>query len=264
MANWLKALFREIRPNFLYDVTKWVVRIVLIGMAMLIAASYLFIQWFQLQPASLWAALVLFAVALFLMFAAPAIINKYQKRLNPTATREEPNAENTQAVEELNDHIKKLEEEKAANKWLLDLAKRDKTNISQYVHVLNGSVDYKGLAELSPYIEISFRIINASVYSITIDKNIEDGAVYLSDVELNPKMTKIDGSLRNISRGEREVRLLVIKQWLTPTEVERINNPRPDDKLYFSRLSLTIRGGNGDEEVRPERLSLPSSILVED
>lgn len=150
-----------------------------------------------------------------------------------------------------------------SNKWLHELAARDKNNVSRYVYIIFDRIDYEGLAELSPYIEIIFYIINASVYIINIDKNIEDGAVYLNGVELNPKQAKIDGSLKYISRDDRgEKKLLVIKQWLTPTEVARIRNPLPDDKLYFSRLKLIVNGAYDTEGVLPQRLSLPSSVPV--
>lgn len=151
----------------------------------------------------------------------------------------------------------------AALKWLGVIAERDKSQISQYVYIFFLNVNYEGLNALQPYIEIVFYVINASVYNVTIDKGIKDGAVYLDGEELNPREATIKGSLQNISRDDRsEKRLLVIKQRLTDKEVQRIRNPLPDDKLSFDRLHLEVRGADGDQGVGAQRLSLPSSIPI--
>jgi hypothetical protein len=149
-------------------------------------------------------------------------------------------------------------------KWLRESADRDKSNINNYVYIIFHRVDYAGLDDpYKPYIEIYFKIINASVYRITISKNIEDGAVYLNqDHDLNSNDAKIDGSLQNISRDENELRWLVIKQRLAPGEAERIKNPQPGDKLIFGRLHLNVKGKNGYYETDWQRLHLPSEIPI--
>lgn len=291
----LKEIYREIRPNFLYDITKWLVKVMLVGLAVLMAASYFFIQWLQSQPASLWAALGLFAVALLMVFTAAALVNKYQRRSQPAGavndsgvsqnTARDLNVESA-TIEELRNRVEQLEQErtitaeqhrasiqrlsdeletlKTKYKWLRELAEKDKKHISKYVYILFHRVRYEGLNELSPYIEIVFRIINASVFPITIDNDIKDGAIYLNHIELNPKMTKIDGSLQYIPRDEREPSFLVIKQWLTPTEAKHISTitSSSDDKLYFGNLRLDVRGASNDLEVEPQRLSLPSNVSL--
>lgn len=150
------------------------------------------------------------------------------------------------------------------DKKLHEIAESDKRRISKYVWIIYRRVEYEGLTATDPYIEIIFDIINASVYSISIDKKIEQGAVYLNNEELNPQQTKIDGSLQNISRDDRgdSRGVLVIKQWLTPTLAARIRNPLPDDELHFSRLSLIVKGADDSEGIAPQRLSLPRSIPI--
>lgn len=148
--------------------------------------------------------------------------------------------------------------------WLRQIADNDKRNISRYVYIIFRKVSYEGLnAELQKYIEIYFDIINASVYSITIDKTIQGGAVYLNNEELNPNSTTIDGSLHNISRDERGDRpFLVIKLRFTPTEAERIRNPLPEDKLHFNRLWINVKAENTNSDEQPKRLCLPSEIPI--
>lgn len=149
--------------------------------------------------------------------------------------------------------------------WLQKLAERDKSNISRYVYVIFSEVNYKGLNELDPYIEIGFYIINASVYDITIDKNIQDGAVYFNELKLNPKQTEVLGSLQHISRDDRgERRELVLQQWLTKDVAERVKHPLPGDKLFFNRLHLNVQGADSNQGIRAQRLSLPSSISIEE
>jgi len=148
------------------------------------------------------------------------------------------------------------------DKWLHAIAEGDKRNINRQVHIVFLKVDYAGLAEITQYVEIIFKVINASVYHITIDKQIQDGAVYLNNTKLNPKQTEILGSLENIARGEQEKRLLVIQQWLTPAEAERISKPLSDDKFNLSRLSLRVSGGYDGADVKSQRLFLPSSVPI--
>ena len=148
-------------------------------------------------------------------------------------------------------------------KWLHELAEQEKRNISRYVYINFREVQYLGLEELSPYVEIVFDIINASIYVITIDRNIEDGAVHLNSARLNPKQTEILGPLQYISRNDRgEQKVLIIKQWLSPTEAERIKHPQPGDKFYFGSLRLIVKGADETKGVTAQRLSLPSSIDI--
>jgi hypothetical protein len=159
---------------------------------------------------------------------------------------------------------KSLESDLGALKWLKELADRDKSNIGRYVYILFRKIKYEGLDELDPYIEIIFDIINASVYDITIDKNILSGAVYFNSLKLNPKQTEILGSIQNISREDRgEGRLLVIQQWFPNKDVaERIRKPQPGDVLRFNTLSLTVNAGDGNPEVRSQRLTLPDVPII--
>jgi hypothetical protein len=219
----------------------------------------------------------------------------------PTPKEENLNTENSRVAEQLNERIEELEREKTALEkardyasnlyerarkeietkdiqissrdseletlkskygWLHEQAERDKRGISKYVYIIFSKVKYEGLDEIEPHIEIFFNIINASVYSIIIDKDIKGGAVYFNSTELNPKQAKIDGSLHPISRGENEKRFLVIKQWVSPELAKRIKNPQPNDELYFNRLWLSVSGGESNPEVVPGRLSLPSSIPI--
>ena len=146
--------------------------------------------------------------------------------------------------------------------WLRDLAQGDKTNFNGYVYIIFRNVRYEGLDEIEPYIEIFFDIINASVYPIIIDKDIEDGAVYFNDIRLKPKLAELDGSLHFISRDDRKQRLLVIRQGVLPELAKRLKERLPDDKLFFNRLHLQVRAKVGDTETRPQRLSLPESVSI--
>jgi uncharacterized small protein (DUF1192 family) len=162
---------------------------------------------------------------------------------------------------DLNDQA--LEALKTNYRWLYEIAERDKRHINSYVYIIFRKVNYRGLDEIEPYIEVIFDIINGSVYNIIIDKDIKDGAVYFNNTPLNSKQTEIDGSLHSISRNENERRFLVIKQWVSPELAKRIKNSQPDDKLFFNRLWLNVRDADSNSEVRPQRLSLPSEIAIE-
>ena len=197
-------------------------------------------------------------LAAFLHFAAVYIsyrgINKSAKKNlgTPNVTSEQ-----LQKLERENAELQTFKEQ---NYWLYELAQRDKNNVGRYVYVFFSHIKYEGLTELDPYLEIYFDIINASVYNISIDKTIQDGAVYFNHLKLNPKQTEILGPIQYISREDRgEQRQLIIQQWLAKDVAERIRNPKPDDKLHF-RLTIYVRGADDTQGVREQRLSLPSSI----
>lgn len=234
-------------------------------------------------------------VALGTTVIAASVLRYFKRRANSGLTAKEPTA---LAAIQLSERVEELEREKVAlekaregaselyekarnendtlqmvitsrikelesYKWVHDIANRDKSNIGRYVYIIFRNVRYEGLDEIESHIEIVFNIINASVYNIIIDKDIENGAVYFNDLELNPKQAKLDGSLHSISRDDRgEVRVLIIKQWVSPELAKRIKNPQPNDKLSFNRLWLNVRAAN-NSEIKPQRLSLPPEIPVE-
>lgn len=146
--------------------------------------------------------------------------------------------------------------------WLRGLAQNERANFNGYVYIIFSKVKYEGLDKIEPYIEIFFDIINASVYPIIIDKNIEDGAVYFNDIRLKPKLAELDGSLHIISRDDRKQRFLVIRQGVFPELAKRIKERLPDDKLFFNRLHLQVRAKVDGTETSPQRLSLPESVSI--
>lgn len=204
-------------------------------------------------------------LAAFLNFAAVYISNRgTRKSSNKNLSTPNVMSEQLQKLGRENAELKTdnaaLKTFKEQNYWLSELAERDKNNVGRYVYVFFSNIKYGGLTELDPYLEIHFDIINASVYNISIDKTIQDGAVYFNNLKLNPKQTEILGSLQYISRDDRgEQRQLIIQQWLAKDVAERIRNPKPDDKLHF-RLTIYVRGADNTQGIREQRLSLPPSV----
>jgi hypothetical protein len=166
-------------------------------------------------------------------------------------------------AETLSREAKASSEKLASLKWLEESAERDKNTISGHVHIIFQKVNYEGISNARrPYIEIVFYVINASVYNITIDNKIHGGAIYLNNDDLNPNDATIHGTLQNITRDERELRPLVIKQRLASGEAADIRNPQPGDKLRLGMLHLAVRGKRGDYETEWQRLHLPSEIPI--
>lgn len=299
----IKPIVREIRGNALWDAIKfilWIAGSALVNTG----ALAILVRYFSAIALDVWLIIGVFILSFLFIGIGFLIARRQRKQHETkTPAAESLNAEHAKTLEQLNERIGELEREKAALEkarenagnlyerarqdivtkdiqissrdseletlkskygWLHQQAEQDKRSIGKYVYIIFSKVKYDGLDEIDPHIEIFFNIINASVYDIVIDKEIQNGAVYFNNTELNPKQAKLDGSLHSISRGENEQRHLVIKQWVSPELAKRIKNPQPDDKFHFNRLWLNVKGRDDNIEVEPQRLSLPSSIPIKE
>lgn len=147
-----------------------------------------------------------------------------------------------------------------SQKWLHDLAERDKREIDKYVVAKDPSVHYGGLRADLPYIVITFRVFNYSIHPISIDPKDVKGSIYRNEQELSGNL-KMEGDVINLSRDGSHWEL-AIKQWIDPIEAELLVNPLRDIQLKFDKLKIIIKGGDGTSGIEPRRLRLPSAIPV--
>lgn len=147
-----------------------------------------------------------------------------------------------------------------SNKWLYEIAERDKREIDKYVVAKDPVVFYAGLRDDYPYFVITFKVFNYSVYPISIDSKDVKGSIYRNDKELSGNL-KMEGDVINLPRDGNHWDLAV-KQWVDPREAELLVNPLLDIHLKFDRLIIIIKGGEGTSGIEPKRLRLPSFIPV--
>ncbi|HVF43391.1 MAG TPA: hypothetical protein VM936_10295 [Pyrinomonadaceae bacterium] len=149
-----------------------------------------------------------------------------------------------------------------ADRWLRELAERDKREIDKYVVAREPSIDYSGLDATVPYFVITFKVANYSVHPISIDAQDVKGAIYRNDEEISGNL-KIVSHIGNLSRGD-EPMTLALKQWVSPEEVTLIVNPMLDTVLKFDRLRITIKAGDDALKIQPKLLRLPSGIPIKE
>lgn len=233
MANLLKSLFEDIRPNLLYDIAKY---LAFGAIAMIVAGVAFLYRYVRGYPRDLVLITFVFAVAFLLMILAVAIA-RYMRRKE---SKSPPNKE----------LVKGTVTEPGAYQWLHDMADRQAREIARHVELEKPFTWEHRLSDAIPSIGFKFPVRNYSVLDIGIDERVK-GEIYYDGVRLvEPIIVRYAD--RDISF--RQLGGISIEQRLTPTEANHI--AKMQGTFHFSALEITITGGTGFPQVIPRRLGI--------
>lgn len=142
-------------------------------------------------------------------------------------------------------------------KWLQDVAERDRQQIEWAVQITDCSLD-GGYTSPTPHVIFRFQIFNGSVFPVSIDRKI-DGHISYGSRRLKGELT-LGGKWTTGNLKPRYSTTVEIFQWLEPDdaamlEAER-NKLQTSHETYFKfeYLIVTIKGGDGFEKVIPKPL----------
>lgn len=197
---------------------------------------------------------ILIGVAVFLVVAISVnllslAIVRYHRPV--TGVREEPTLSDDPTTQPQDVSIER------ANARLLEIAESDKRNIQNALSVGEPEIHYELLKEV-PFVDFTFRVFNGSVYSISLDTQV-DGYISFRKQQLLGFM-QIVRSFKNLAHGYSGE--FTVRQQLSRLEAEFISNAHePDaDYFYLQQLKVKINGGDYCSEVESKRLNLPDLI----
>lgn len=270
-SNRLMAVIRSILPNATWDGIKKAITdspryygSVVGWWTLLSAASFALYLRLRGIPSDLLGILII-AFLLFLFLSISFVFGKLKGRESTPAIETAPpsieiaptdETKHAREVKELHSRIKELETEKDANKWLLDLAEREKYSIQTAVIITGVKVLLKPDNEPNPYVDFVFTVFNGSVYTISLEFDLSR-SIWFTGSELSGRV-KLEAN-EVIYAAHTDFKSFVVRLILTPTETEMIKNaPYPNDVFSFGELRATIIGSDQPSDVRAARLFLPS------
>jgi hypothetical protein len=137
------------------------------------------------------------------------------------------------------------------DRWLHDIAEAQAADISSYVKIERVTMIMPPSAH--PVINFYLYIRNSSNYPVTLD-DPEGRSIAFGGKPLSYPITVLSNELKGCQ--PLEVRMLSIEQPLRREEAEHISECGDNARIYFSLdgLKITIRGGDGFTQVKPQRL----------
>jgi hypothetical protein len=143
--------------------------------------------------------------------------------------------------------------------WLHQIAKFQEESIHVAIRVLDCTLLYKDLESAAPLVNFNFHILNASVHSVAVEKNI-DGWVDFAGRRLGGHLRRTDsyGPL-----GQGQSGYFVITQWLSKEELAMIMSSDSQCMYSFENLEVGVRGDERfpeDRKVTPQRLEIRCRI----
>lgn len=230
MAKSPKPFFAQIRPNLLYDVSKYIAFTVV---SLLAATAVFLYRFLRGYPRDLILIGTMFVGAFLLMIVAVAIA-KFAKRSEDDIIANDgagPNRSPAQISEAPSISP-------CPDTWLHKIATFHEENIHAAVRILDCTLLYKDLDSAAPYVNFNFHILNLSVHSLCIDKAV-DGWVDFAARRLGGHLRRTDSS-RPFSHGQATY--LVITQWLSKEDVAMIDSSSAQCAFSFENLEVTIKG----------------------
>jgi hypothetical protein len=236
-SSGLSWFFAQIRPNLLYDLTKW---LIFAAISMALAGAVYLYRFLAGQPRDLGLIIVIFLVS-FLLMAIAFILARYGKRKEMLVTSDTLVSKGETPVVD------------AETNRLRQIAIQQERQIAAWVCIRKSSVDYGGLTHGNPYVDFTISLLNESVFPITIDQTT-DGNIYLDGDPLSGSVKILGSGLENFQPADE--RSLSIRQWVNASEVAMIRNGGAA-QLRLSVLRVIVRGGPNHSQVDPQRLNLP-------
>lgn len=151
------------------------------------------------------------------------------------------------------------------DQWLHDIARANRESLYQYVKIEDYGISSHALLDTAPYIDFSIKLLNLSVFSLSVDELIQ-GSIDLNKQHLSRDVKLHVGIERWRYAGEAN---LVIRQWLSKEEAVCVLNAMgDDDEFHFYHLKITIRGYKESYHVIPQQPSflhtkVPAKLLRE-
>lgn len=244
MIELLKKLFAEIRPNLLYDITKWFV----IAAASAIIAGLVFLyRYLRGYPRDLMLIVGIFAVAFVLMIAA-YIMGRYGKRATKTKTiGPSPDATETRVC---------------SDTWLHRIAEADKQALEYRVMITGCRIVTRQFQEPPAEIVFEFNLLNISVFSIRLEAGHPTlgNIVFANKAFLYPPSIVWSG--QDFPHGNSG--WFRLTQQLTEGESSRVRTANGQCAFEFNDVKVMIYGGAGFEsELQPIHLKQPFLITLD-
>lgn len=277
MANWLSTIIKEIRPNAIWDIVKWVV-----GGVIVITGTLLWQYWQAIPPGFQ----AVFVIGLMWFIGVPIVyfIVKFfqaRKKLNPSQgeiiitaqsevlkgceqkieTLEAEKKSNAALYQGLYDEKTELQKTIDANNWLLELAAKQAQNIVPYLQfqlmIYHSHEFHFGV----PNMVFFLKVFNVSVFDLTFERiagNVFfNGKVLKCQIDFSEgypdtiKAGTVDGVGIELQFGDiqAEAILKAVRDYReNPLNVQGAVIP----SLGFSDLSLFVVG-DGYPEVKRAR-----------
>jgi hypothetical protein len=280
MANWAKWLFKEIRPNLVYDIAKY---LLFGGVALIIAAFAFLYRYTRGYPRDLLLIALIF-VAAFVLMALAGAITVYLRRkergtshtndridLLPTSqadikgldyaaqiktVTDERDRQAEVAIRFQNEAIelrRTIEEHGCSEGWLHQTAKAQALNIRDSIEVLSVGVWAFELDTALPTIKCGVLFKNNSLFPLSIAEEISGDLFFNRHRLAERKFTRrISGEWPQRSEGE-----IFFDQRLSKPEAEVIIN-ETQGRFSFASLSFTVSSPDG--KVKAQQIHVPESF----
>lgn len=142
--------------------------------------------------------------------------------------------------------------------WLKTIADDDRQRIDQAVWAHDCSVFRFKITEKPPFIQFVIHILNASVYTLRVRREVKGFVTMNESTPLEGKLALTElphvfDVLKPRSSGS-----LYLTLWLGEKDVETVNqsfSARPEGWFSFSQIVLTLEGAKPEDEIVPQNLN---------
>lgn len=135
-----------------------------------------------------------------------------------------------------------LKKKEIGNSWLQSIAYLEANNIQVAVRVLDCTLMYKDMDSESPYVNFNFHILNMSVYSVRIEKEVQ-GWIDFSGRRLGGHVKRTD---QNGDVPHRQSGYVVVSQWLSKEEVAALTTSGNRCYRYGNEARRRIQSALGE------------------
>jgi rubrerythrin len=170
--------------------------------------------------------------------------------------------ENSRIRKELQTEIAELKGDLEKNKWLFELATKQKNNIIRHIILTRGFYCFANLDDDIPHINFGLDIRNNSVYWIVFDEKI-NGYIEFDGKRLCGDLIIVSGFgfLSPMSNGT-----LTIQQRLTPAELPLLKKHLhlKGNRFRINKLGLIFKGHENSKEIGQHELEINNEFAGEE